>query len=127
MGSIRREHLTIHVEFTSTGTMPMTLDVRTVLVPWDPERRRVLLLRRSPEKALFPNLLTGIGGKGELKDGEDEDLEGAMWREFREETRIPPQLVGDCRLRLSTILSRGLQQVVLLWFTGELKHMPSDL
>jgi hypothetical protein len=36
-------------------------------------------------------------------------------------------LVADVRLRLSTIISRGDQQVLLLWLTGQLLDLPSDL
>lgn len=104
----------------------MQLDVRTALVLRHPTESSVLLLRRSPTKKLFPNLITGIGGKVELTDGEGDDLVAAAWREFKEETRIPADLVADVRLRLSTIISRGDQQVLLLWLTGQLLDLPSD-
>ncbi|MFZ4661109.1 MAG: NUDIX domain-containing protein [Caldilineaceae bacterium] len=103
------------------------LDVRTALVLRHPTEPSVLLLRRSPTKKLFPNLITGIGGKVELTEGEGDDLVAAAWREFQEETRIPAALVADVRLRLSTIISRGDQQVLLLWLTGQLLDLPPDL
>lgn len=103
------------------------LDVRTALVLRHPTEAAVLLLRRSPTKKLFPNLITGIGGKVELADGEGDDLVAAAWREFQEETKIPATLVADVRLRLSTIISRGDQQVLLLWLTGRLLDLPVDL
>ncbi|MCE7982994.1 MAG: NUDIX domain-containing protein, partial [Caldilinea sp. CFX5] len=105
----------------------MQLDVRTALVLRHPTAPSVLLLRRSPTKKLFPNLITGIGGKVELTAGEGEDLVAAAWREFQEETLIPAELVADVRLRLSTIISRGDQQVLLLWLTGQLLALPPDL
>jgi 8-oxo-dGTP pyrophosphatase MutT (NUDIX family) len=105
----------------------MQLDVRTALVLRHPTEPSVLLLRRSPTKKLFPNLITGIGGKVELTDGEGDDLVAAAWREFQEETVIPARLVADVRLRLSTIISRGDQQVLLLWLTGQFLELPSDL
>ena len=105
----------------------MQLDVRTALVLRHPTANAVLLLRRSATKKLFPNLITGIGGKVELSDGEGDDLLAAAWREFQEETKIPPTLVTDIRLRLSTIISRGDQQVLLLWLTGKLVELPADL
>lgn len=105
----------------------MKLDVRTAIVLHHPTEDAVLLLRRSPTKSLFPNLLTGIGGKVELDRGEGDDLTAAAWREFTEETNIPKAMVADLRLRLSTILTRGELQVVLLWFTGKLTELPPNL
>lgn len=105
----------------------MQLDVRTALVLRHPTEPAVLLLRRSATKKLFPNLITGIGGKVELTAGEGDDLIAAAWREFQEETMIPASLVADVRLRLSTIISRDDQQVLLLWLTGHLRHLPPDL
>lgn len=107
--------------------MMIKLDVRTALILHHPTEPAVLLLRRSPTKKLFPNLITGIGGKVELDQGEGEDLIGAAWREFQEETKIPADLVADVRLRLSTLISRDDQQVLLLWLTGRLLALPSDL
>jgi hypothetical protein len=36
-------------------------------------------------------------------------------------------MVTDVRLRLSTILTRGDLQVILLWYTGQLSTLPPDL
>ncbi|MBX3010752.1 MAG: NUDIX domain-containing protein [Caldilineaceae bacterium] len=105
----------------------MELDVRSALVLRHPTEPLVLLLRRSASKKLFPNLITGIGGKVELTQGEGNDLIGAAWREFDEETQIPHALVTDVRLRLATIVSRGEQVVLLLWLTGQLTALPPDL
>lgn len=107
--------------------MTMQLDVRTAIILRHPTERAVLLLRRSPTKKLFPNLITGIGGKVELDAGEGADLPAAALREFVEETAIPLALVTDLRLRLSTILTRHELQVILLWFTGRLTTLPTDL
>jgi len=103
------------------------LDIRTAIILRHPNEASVLLLRRSSSKKLFPNLITGIGGKVELEEGEGNDLTAAAWREFTEETQIPAGTVADLRLRLSTILTRGALQVVLLWFTGKLTTLPADL
>lgn len=105
----------------------INLDVRTAMILRHPTEPAVLLLRRSATKKLFPNLITGIGGKVELAQGEGDDLIGAAWREFHEETKIPASLVADVRLRLSTLISRGDQQVLLLWLTGQLLSLPPDL
>lgn len=107
--------------------MTINLDVRTAIILRHPTEPAVLLLRRSATKKLFPSLITGIGGKVELAQGEGDDLLGAAWREFQEETTIPAALVADVRLRLSTLISRGDQQVLLLWLTGQLLSLPPDL
>ena len=103
------------------------LDVRTAIILRHPTEAAALLLRRSPTKKLFPNRITGIGGKVEIDEGEGNDLDAAAWREFLEETNIPDTTVTDVRLRLSTILTRGELQVILLWFTGQLTTVPADL
>src|SRR5438874_13134200 len=100
----------------------MKLDARTILVLHDQTGGRVLLLRRSPQKKLFPSLITGIGGKIELHEGEAEDIERSLWREVSEETSLGPLQIKDLQLRLSTLLSRGDEQVVLFWFTGRLAN-----
>ena len=105
----------------------MELDVRTALILLHPNQEQVLLLRRSETKRLFPNLITGVGGKVELESGEGSDLMAAMWREFCEETAILPSGITDVRLRLSTLISRPPLQVVLLWYTGQLVTAPTDL
>ena len=103
------------------------LDIRTAIILRHPTENAVLLLRRSATKKLFPNHITGIGGKVEVDQGEGNDLNAAAWREFAEETNIPETLVTDVRLRLSTILTRGDLQVILLWYTGKLTALPPDL
>lgn len=103
------------------------LDVRTVLVLWHADGKRVLLLRRAKTKKLFPGLITGIGGAVELGRGEEQNLTRACLRELEEETRIRKEDVREVRLRLSTILSRDEQQVVLLWFTGRLGAEPARM
>ena len=105
----------------------MYLDVRTILILRHPDRRQVLLLRRSPHKKLFPGLITGIGGGVELRKGEGEDLEAAVLRELEEETRIHRNVISGLRLRLASVLSRDSGQVVLLWYTARLERIPQDL
>jgi 8-oxo-dGTP pyrophosphatase MutT (NUDIX family) len=105
----------------------MHLDARTILILRHPDRRQILLLRRSADKKLFPNLITGIGGAVELAMGEGADLDSAVLRELEEETRIPRHTVLNLRLRLTTVLSRNDAQVMLLWYTGNLSKTPSDL
>ncbi len=103
------------------------LDIRTAIILRHPTENAVLLLRRSPTKKLFPDRITGIGGKVEIDEGEGNDLAAAAWREFTEETNIPETMATDVRLRLSTILTRGDLQVILLWYTGQLTALPPDL
>ena len=105
----------------------MHLDVRTILVLRHPDRRQVLLLRRSTDKKLFPGLITGIGGAVELKIGEGADLDAAVLRELEEETRIARADISDLRLRLTTVHNRDHAVVLLLWYTGKLSIIPSDL
>ena len=105
----------------------MKLDLRTVMLLHHPNREEVLLLKRDANKRLFPNLMTGIGGKVELDRGEGDDLEMAMWREFEEETNIDRRSVIDTRLQLTTTLVRDNMIVTLLWFIGHLITIPKDL
>ena len=105
----------------------MHLDVRTVLVLRHPDARQVLLLRRSPDRTLFPGRVTGLGGAVELGRGEGADLEAALWREVEEESALRPADVAGVVLRLVTLESRGAAQVVLLWFLGQLRAVPADL
>lgn len=105
----------------------MELDCRTALILRHPSENQVLLLKRAAHKKLFPNLITGIGGKVEMGQGEDLDLEKSLLREFKEETKIDLKIVSDIQLKLSTIISRDNQQVVIFWFVGNLKEVPSDL
>jgi 8-oxo-dGTP pyrophosphatase MutT (NUDIX family) len=105
----------------------MHLDVRTILILRHPDRRQVLLLRRSADKKLFPGLITGIGGAVELNMGEAADLEAAVLRELEEETRIARADISNLRLRLTTVLNRDSAIVLLLWYIGKLSIIPSDL
>lgn len=105
----------------------MRLDVRTILVPIHPDGRQFLLLQRSPQKKLFPNLITGIGGAVELEQGEGANLEAAALRELTEETQIPPETLHNLRIRLTTHLVRGQDLVILLWLTAHLTRLPENL
>ncbi len=105
----------------------MELDCRTALILRHPDGKQVLLLKRSPLKKLLPNLITGIGGKAEFELGDGANLEKSGLREFVEETKIDVNIISGMQLKLSTIISRGNLQVVLFWFTGQLKEAPKDL
>jgi 8-oxo-dGTP pyrophosphatase MutT (NUDIX family) len=106
---------------------PMQLGVFTAIVLRHPSEDSVLLLRRSRTKKRFPGLITGIGGQVELTLGEGEDLGASLLREFQEETHIPLDMVREIRCHLSTLITRGDLQVLLLWFTGNLATVPKDL
>ena len=69
------------------------LDARTIVLLYNPDQTQVLLLRRSPEKALWPNLITGIGGKVEVILGEASDIRASLLREVAEE--VPQLAVED--------------------------------
>lgn len=103
------------------------LNVFTALVLRHPTDNSVLLLKRSETKKRWPGYITGIGGMVELCDGEAEDLIASTLRELDEETRIPLDQVANVQLRLSTIVSRGEVQNLLLWLTGQLLSVPEDL
>ncbi len=105
----------------------MQLDCRTALILRHPNNNEVLLLKRAPFKKIFPNLITGIGGKVEFSLGEDQDLEKSLLREFQEETKIDLNIVEGIQLRLASMITRGDLQVILLWFTGQLTEIPPDL
>ncbi len=104
----------------------MRIDIRTIFIPQLPSNH-VLLLRRSPAKTLFPNLITGIGGKVELTAGEGEDLAAAGLREWQEEVPQLKDSLQDLRLRLVTHDTRGDDIYLLLWFTAKLAELPTDL
>ena len=103
------------------------LDARTIVLLYNPDQTQVLLLRRSPEKALWPNLITGIGGKVELILGEASDIRASLLREVAEEV---PQLavedIANLHLRLVSHYSSIDEIVVLSWYTGQLlKDLPN--
>ncbi|MFN7161314.1 MAG: NUDIX hydrolase [Candidatus Gracilibacteria bacterium] len=103
----------------------IALDVRTVLLLLDPSKTKILILKRSNTKKLFPELMTGIGGK--VEEGEYTDILGSMMREFQEETCINPQDLESINLRLITLDQRGDSTHLLYWTTGVLKNLPDDL
>lgn len=103
----------------------MRIDTRTIFVPIAPDGF-VWLLKRREDKKLFPGLITGIGGKVELSDGEGEDLEAAGRREWEEEVPQLKDSLEDIRLRLVTHDTRGTDIFVLLWFTVKLNAVPTD-
>lgn len=103
------------------------LNVFTALILHHPTDSSVLLLKRSDTKKRWPGYITGVGGMVELRDGEADDLIASALRELDEETHIPLEQVENVQLRLSTILSRGQTQDILLWLTGQLLSVPADL
>lgn len=105
----------------------MKIDVRNITVLIHPNEQEVLLLKRASAKKLFPNLITGIGGKVELEKGEGKDLTEAMWRELLEETKISQGDVNNINLRLITTIQRSDEVVILLWYKGILAAIPKDL
>jgi 8-oxo-dGTP pyrophosphatase MutT (NUDIX family) len=105
----------------------MRIDIRTAAILKD-QSGRLLLLRRSPDKKLLPNLITGIGGKVELQEREGENIEESLKRELREEVpQIDISTISNFRLRLTTHQSRGDHVVVLFWYTGTLETDIADL
>lgn len=104
----------------------MRIDARTVFIPILPDGS-VLLLKRGAYKKILPGLITGIGGKVELAQGEGEDLEAAGRREWAEEMPQLKSSLEDVRLRLVTHDTRGKDVVLLLWFTVRLTSVPDDL
>lgn len=105
----------------------MKIDVRNIIILMHPNKREVLLLKRDPAKKLFPNLITGLGGKVELESGEGNDLTSAMWRELLEETQISKNSVREMRLKLITTVARPDEIVILLWYKGTLISQPENL
>jgi len=106
----------------------MKIDARTILVLLHPrEDRTLLLLRRSSTKKLFPDLITGIGGKVEFEMGEGENIEKSLFRELEEETKIKADDLRDLRLVLTTMDVRGDCTVVLYWYVARLNSLPNDL
>ena len=97
----------------------------STIVPIAPDGS-VWLLKRSLEKKLFPGLITGIGGKVELTEGEGEDLEAAGRREWSEEVPQLNGMLGKVQLRLVTHDTREDVIFVLLWFTVKLTVVPAD-
>lgn len=103
------------------------LNVFTALILHHPTDKSVLLLKRSESKKRWPGYITGIGGMVELHAGEADNLIASALRELEEETRISLDQVENVQLRLSTTLSRGQTQDMLLWLTGQLQSVPADL
>jgi 8-oxo-dGTP diphosphatase len=79
-----------------------------------------LLLERSRDRARFPGLWTGIGGR--VEPHELADLATAARRELVEETDLPPEAVPPLVLRRAVLQHRpeSPELTLLLYFTGEL-------
>jgi len=117
------KHLGAHANVS-----PIVLDVRTILILWNPQRTHILLLKRSPNKALLPNLITGVGGKVELEKGEGNNITAAMYRvAIIEETKIKAEEMNGVRPVLTTVDIRGSKIFQLHWFVGVLNTIPCDL
>lgn len=103
----------------------MRIDIRTAFIPLAPDGT-VWLLKRDAKKKIFPNLITGIGGRIEPGEGETEDLERAGRREWNEEVPQLRDYLEEVRLRLVTHDTRGETTYVLLWFTVRITTQPTD-
>lgn len=105
----------------------MNVDIRTAVVLKNTQSGEIALLKRSPEKKLLPNLVTGVGGKVELHLREGEDLDASALRELREEVGLASDDIANVRLRLITTLVRDNTLFVLIWYTATLIGEHPDL
>ena len=81
---------------------------------------KFLLLKRSPQKRLFPGRWTGVGGR--VEPDELTNLTASAWRELFEETGLTETEVSNFRLRRVLYHNRaGGPHTGLLYFTGEYK------
>ena len=98
----------------------------TILVLEDVAGENVLLLHRSAEKKLLPNLVTGIGGRVELEKDEGQDIVASVLRELEEETSIVRDDVKNVKTRLVNIVVEQELTKVLYWLTGTLNKELED-
>lgn len=103
---------------------PLSLAAFTVVLLFAADR--CLLLERSPNRARFPGLWTGVGGR--IRPHELADLAAAARRELGEETGLGIELLPPLVLRRALLQHRaGSSELTLLcYFTGELSA-PLDL
>lgn len=92
----------------------------TVIFLLDSSGGEVLLLERSPKKKLFPGLYTGIGGKIDIKDGEN-DPWAAMQREFEEETQIPWNKIDKKKMVAQVSRRGGRESIIMFVFSGAIE------
>lgn len=86
-----------------------------------PDRKKVLLMRRSPDRDFMPGLYAGIGGKMD-SSGLESPLEAAL-RETREESAYGKNGIRDLRLKgLITVHDRWGRWIVFE-FTGAVRKM----
>ena len=102
--------------------MSTKIELYTAVILKDPKTGKIALLKRANTKKLFPNLVTGIGGKVELDHGEGNDLEGSLLRELAEEVSLRPTDINNLRLRLVSTLVRADSIMNLLWLTATLNQ-----
>ena len=85
------------------------------------ENDNYLCLKRASWKKFAPNKYTGIGGT--LESGEVEDIEGALRREFGEETKIPVSVLDNLMLRGTMfVANRDENDHVIYYFTAKVKR-----
>lgn len=94
-----------------------TISPFTVIFLFNPSGEEVLLLERSPKKKLFPGLYTGIGGKIDIKDGEN-DPWLAMQREFEEETQIPWNEIREKKMVAQVSRREKEESILMFVFSG---------
>lgn len=92
----------------------------TVIFLFDSSGEEALLLERSPKKKLFPGLYTGIGGKIDIKDGEN-DPWVAMQREFEEETQIPWNEIGEKKMVAQVSRREKEESILMFVFSGKIE------
>ncbi len=97
---------------------PVSLAAFTIVLLFAADR--CLLLARSRDRARFPGLWSGIGGR--VEPHELADLAAAARRELREETGLDIELLPPLVLRRALLQHRaGSSELTLLfYFTGEL-------
>ena len=95
--------------------VPVSLDVRTVVVLFHHER--LLLLQRAAWKKFAPGRWTGLGGK--VESHELGDLVSAARREMFEETDLRPDEVSPLQVRRLLLFHHPIEQAVsLVYVTG---------
>ena len=105
----------------------LNLKAWTIIVLKDPQKRKVLLLKRAPDKKIFPNLITGIGGHVEMLQGECDDIQESVLRELEEESAVKREHLNNLQARLVTLVTEHEGSRILYWFTATLKEELEDL
>ncbi len=105
----------------------MKIECRTGLILIHPNKKEVLLMKRSPERKRDPNLISTLGGKTELELGEAEDLQKSLLRELSEESHITLDQISDLKLKLTVLTTRPDLLSIICWHTGVLLSVPNNL